>query len=148
MDYSDALKNAPKWIKTAWDEYVKMGDEYMKKYPFLWFVLGDGKGTPPYKMTKKDSKYKDPTPYPNVFCGNCKFYYVQPLRKAGICSWVRGNVDYDAWCKFWKGLSKNEKSSIMGLNMRDYAEPNVKIGSPMFAELPPYQKKLIKPQNK
>jgi hypothetical protein len=70
------------------------------------------------------------------------------LRKAGICSWVRGNVDYDAWCKFWKGLSKNEKSSIMGLNMKRYANPNVKMASPMFAELPPYQEERVNPKNR
>jgi hypothetical protein len=108
-DYTDALKNAPEWIKTAYQEYLKMGDEFISKTPFLWFVLGDGKGTPPYKQTKKESKYIDPTPYPNLYCGNCRYYYVQPLRKIAVCSWVRGEVDYDAFCKFWAGVKKKKK---------------------------------------
>lgn len=103
-EYSEALVNAPEWIKLAWVEYNKLGEEYMNKNPFLWFILGDGKGTPPYKASKKSSKYVDPTPYPNMYCANCKFYYVQPLRKVGLCSWIRGQVDADAFCKFWKGL--------------------------------------------
>jgi hypothetical protein len=105
-NYEGALKNSPEWIKKAYKEYEKMGQEYMDKTPFLWFVLGDKKGTPPYKMTKKQSKYIDPTPYPNLRCDNCRYYYYQPLRKLGVCSWVRGDVDRDAFCKFWKGLKK------------------------------------------
>ena len=103
-DYSDALKDAPEWIKLAWKEYNNMGKDYMYNNPFLWFVLGKGKGTPPYKSSKKDSKYIDPTPYPKLYCGNCIFYYIQPLRKIGLCSQIRGKVDYDAFCKLWAGL--------------------------------------------
>lgn len=104
--YEKAVQNAPEWIKTAWEEYKKMGEEYMSKTPFLWFILGDGKGTPPYKDTKKNSKYIDPSPYPNLCCGNCIFYYTQPVRKVGLCSWIQGKVDYDAFCKYWKGIKK------------------------------------------
>lgn len=107
-DYTDALKDAPEWIKMAYQEYRMKGEDYMSKNPFLWFVLGDGKGTPPFKMTKKQSKYIDPTPYPNLRCDNCRYYYVQPLRKIAVCSWIRGNVDAGAFCKFWKGLKKNK----------------------------------------
>lgn len=103
MDYKEALKDAPEWVKIAYQKYLKLGEEKMSKTPFLWFLLGDGKGTPPYKMPKKESKYKELTPYPNVYCGNCRYYYEQPLRQIAVCSWVRGNVDYDGWCKYWKG---------------------------------------------
>lgn len=113
MDYTDALKNAPEWIKTAWEKYVEMGAEYMNKTPFLWFVLGDNKGTPPFKQTKKESKYVDPSPYPNLLCANCRFYYYQPLRKIGVCSWIRGNVDKDAFCKFWKGFNPKVKQKYV-----------------------------------
>ena len=103
MDYKDALTNAPGWVKLAYESYLKLDKKTMNNTPFLWFLLGDRKGTPPYKMPKKESVYKEKTPYPNAICGNCIYYYQQPLRKIGVCSWVRGNVGYNAWCKFWKG---------------------------------------------
>lgn len=107
MDYKKALENSPEWVKLAYAEYSKLDQKTMNNTPFLWFLLGDGKGTPPFKMPKKESVYKEVTPYPNAICGNCLYYYQQPLRKIGVCSWIRGNVGYNAWCKFWKGLPKN-----------------------------------------
>lgn len=104
LDYSEALKDSPEWIKTAWIEYNKMGKDFMLKHPFLWFVLGKGKGTPPFKASKKDAKYIDPSPYKGAYCGNCIFYYIQPVRNRKLCSQMRGSVDYDAFCKLWEGV--------------------------------------------
>ena len=103
MDYSTALKNAPKWIKEAYSEFQKLSDDEKKKTPFLYFVLGKGKGTPPFKMSKKDSGYVDPSANPKFICGNCIFYYINPVNKTGVCSQIRGNVEYDAYCKLWVG---------------------------------------------
>ena len=57
LDYNEALKNSPSWIKDAWKEYNKLDLNEREKTPFLWFVLGKGNGTPPYKASKVDSKY-------------------------------------------------------------------------------------------
>jgi hypothetical protein len=103
MDYSEALKRAPKWIKDAYLEFQKLSDLEKSKTPFLYFVLGKGKGTPPFKMSKKDAGYVDPSANPKFICGNCIFYYINPVKKIGVCSQVRGNVEYDAYCKLWVG---------------------------------------------
>jgi len=103
LDYNEALKDSPKWIRDAWNEYNKLDLKERERTPFLWFVLGKGKGTPPFKASKIDSKYKSRGSNPNVICGNCIFYYVQPIRGLKICSQIRGEVDYDGICRFWKG---------------------------------------------
>ena len=71
MDYQEALKNSPAWIKQAYAEFEKLPMDVKKKTPFLYFVLGKGKGTPPFKMSKKDSNYKDPSSNKDFICGNC-----------------------------------------------------------------------------
>jgi hypothetical protein len=109
MDYSEAIKNAPIWIKKAWDEFNKLPQDVQQKTPFLYFVLGKGKGTPPFKMSKKESNYRDPSSNKDFICGNCIFYYVNPVKKIGVCSQIRGNVTYDAICKLWVGESALEK---------------------------------------
>lgn len=103
MDYAEALKGAPRWIHDAWAEYNKLSTKEQRKTPFLYFVLGKGKGTPPFKMSKRDSNYKDPSTNKDFICGNCIFYYTNPVKKIGVCSQIRGNVDYDAICRLWVG---------------------------------------------
>lgn len=103
MDYKEALKDAPVWIKQAYVEFEKLSEKEKKKTPFLYFVLGKGKGTPPFKMSKRDSDYKDETSNPNFICGNCIFYYYNVVKKIGICSQIRGTVDYDGICRLWIG---------------------------------------------
>lgn len=103
MDYAEALKGAPRWIHDAWSEYNKLSIKEQRKTPFLYFVLGKGKGTPPFKMSKRDSNYKDPSTNKDFICGNCIFYYTNPVKKIGVCSQIRGNVDYDAICRLWVG---------------------------------------------
>lgn len=109
MDYQDALKNSPFWVKQAYKEFVKLPVETQKKTPFLYFLLGKGKGTPPFKMSKKDSNYIDPSQNKDFICGNCIFYYTNPVKRIGVCSQIRGNVDYDAICRLWIGEASLEK---------------------------------------
>jgi hypothetical protein len=45
----------------------------------------------------------NPSANPKFICGNCIFYYVNPVKKIGVCSQIRGNVDFDAYCKLWIG---------------------------------------------
>jgi len=109
MDYAEALKNSPKWVKMAWVEFQKLPLKEQQKTPFLYFLLGKGKGTPPFKMSKRDSNYKDPSSNKDFICGNCIFYYINPVKKIGVCSQIRGNVDYDAICRLWIGEASLEK---------------------------------------
>ena len=103
MDYTEALKNSPSWVQDAYDEFEKLPIETQKQTPFLYFLLGKGKGTPPFKMSMKDSDYRSVSKNPNYICGNCIFYYKNPVKKIGVCSQIRGNVGYDAWCRLWVG---------------------------------------------
>jgi hypothetical protein len=103
MDYKDALINSPFWVQYAYDEYEKLPIEIQKQTPFLYFLLGKGKGTPPFKMSKKDSDYHEVGKNPNYICGNCIFYYINPVKKIGVCSQIRGNVAFKAWCRLWVG---------------------------------------------
>lgn len=103
MEYQEALKNAPIWIKKAWVEFNKLPKKVQANTPFLYFVLGKGKGTPPFKMGKADSNYKSQSTNKDFICGNCIFYYTNPVKKVGVCSQIRGNVGYDAICRLWIG---------------------------------------------
>jgi hypothetical protein len=109
MDYKSALENSPIWIQKAWMEFNKLPKQTQAKTPFLYFILGKGKGTPPFKISKADSNYKDPSSNKDFICGNCIFYYVNPVKKIAVCSQIRGNVDYDAICRLWVGESSIEK---------------------------------------
>jgi hypothetical protein len=109
MDYTDALKNSPYWVQDAYDEFEKLPKKTQQETPFLYFLLGKGKGTPPFKMSKLDSNYKDPSSNQDFICGNCIFYYTNPVKKIGVCSQIRGNVDYDAICRLWIGEASLKK---------------------------------------
>jgi hypothetical protein len=103
MDYKEALRNSPPWVKTAYTEFEKLPEKEKLKTPFLYFLLGKGKGTPPFKMSKKDSNYFSPSKNPDFICGNCIFYYENPVKKIGVCSQIRGNVGFKAICRLWIG---------------------------------------------
>ena len=109
MDYEEALKSSPIWVKQAYSEFNKLPISIKKKTPFLYFLLGKGKGTPPFKMSKSDSNYKDPSSNKDFICGNCIFYYVNPVKDVGLCSQIRGNVTYDAICRLWIGEASLDK---------------------------------------
>ena len=100
-EYSDAGKNAPDEVREAIENFHEESEDLKSTTPLLYYLLGDG--TPPYKMSKTDSAYQD-KPKQGRNCANCLFLYHQPLRSQNICSKIRGKVDPNAWCKFWKGL--------------------------------------------
>lgn len=109
MNYEEALKDAPSWIQDAWKAFNELPKEEQFNTPFLYFVLGKGKGTPPFKMCKKESVYKEKSTNPNFICGNCIFYYINPVKKVGVCSQIRGNVKKEAICRLWVGKNALSK---------------------------------------
>ena len=96
-DYPKAGENAQPEIKTAikrWHELKDKPDE-----PLLYWLLGSG--TPPYKMSKKDSEYGEERK--GQRCGNCKFAYKKVIKDRIICSQISGEIKPEMWCRLWKG---------------------------------------------
>jgi len=98
-DYKQAYKKAPLEVKEMIKKYRRMPSSYKSQHPLLYFILNSG--TPPYKMSKRDSRYTDKSKRIGEECINCRFAYWQPLRKHLICSQIRGTIKAPGWCKLW-----------------------------------------------
>ena len=98
--YPKAGINANKHIKQAIEEFRRLPNKEKQNKPLLYWLLGSG--TPPYKMSKKDSKYKRNS-YRGQNCGNCRFTFMRWVNKELVCSQIQGNVELDHWCKLWVG---------------------------------------------
>lgn len=96
--YPKAGINANKYIKQAIEEFRRLPNKKKQNKPLLYWLLGSG--TPPYKMSKKDSKYKRNS-YRGQNCGNCRFTFMRVLNKELICSQIEGNIELNHWCKLW-----------------------------------------------
>lgn len=101
MDYKDALINSPAWVKMAYKAFEALPEAQKQETPFLYFLLGKNKGTPPFKMSKKESNYKAISTNRDFICGNCVYFYWHVTKKRGICSQIRGQVDAKAICRLW-----------------------------------------------
>ena len=97
--YPKAGINANPYVKKAIREFRKLPNEVKEQKPLLYWLLGSG--TPPYKMSKKDSKYQGKS-YRGQNCGNCRFTFMRWVNKELICSQIQGNVELDHWCKLWE----------------------------------------------
>ena len=96
--YEDAGVFANGHVKKAIQEFRNLSPEERAKKPLLYYLLGSG--TPPYKMTKKDSNYVGKT-VNRMNCGNCRFTFQRHVNKEYICSQISGNVELDHWCRLW-----------------------------------------------
>ena len=96
--YPKAGINANGYVQMAIEQFRSLPDDVKKNKPLLYWLLGSG--TPPYKMTKKDSKYMG-KPYRGQNCGNCRFTFMRWVNKELICSQIQGNIELDHWCKLW-----------------------------------------------
>lgn len=93
-------------VKKAVERFRQLPVEERAKQPLLYWLLGAG--TPPYKVSKKDSEYKDPTEIPNQTCDNCEFYYFETSNDVYICSQISGDVKPKAWCNLWDSASNKK----------------------------------------
>jgi len=100
-NYNEALKDSPDWVKEAYDEFRKLPQWKQGNTPFLYYLLGTGKGTQPFKMPKHTANYQSLSPTASERCGNCIFFFVQPKGGRNICSKIRGQVKPEGWCKLW-----------------------------------------------
>jgi hypothetical protein len=96
--YPNAGLNANPYIKKAIREFRKLPNDVKSQKPLLYWLLGSG--TPPYKMTKKDSNYMGKS-YRGQNCGNCRFTFMRWINKELICSQIQGNIELDHWCRLW-----------------------------------------------
>ena len=55
--YKEAYEVAPQETKRAIEKFMSLPEKVRSNKPLLYYVLGAG--TPPYKMSKRDSKYVD-----------------------------------------------------------------------------------------
>lgn len=97
-DYKKAGKNANIHVKKAIAEFKKLSKEEQKKQPLLYWLLGSG--TPPYKMSKKESNYVGKS-VRGMNCGNCRYTFRREVNGELICSQIRGNIELDHWCRLW-----------------------------------------------
>jgi hypothetical protein len=107
--YPKAGLNASANVKKAITEFRKLPDDLRAEKPLLYWLLGSG--TPPYKMTKKDSQYQGKE-YRGQNCGNCRFTFMRWVNEELICSQIQGNIELKHWCRLWaSGDSVNPKPS-------------------------------------
>jgi len=98
--YKEAYELAPEETKRAIEKFCKEPKKLRDNKPLLYYVLGTG--TPPYKMSKKESMYSDKS-INNRKCSNCIFTYIKYVDKKPICSQIRGTIKLGGWCKLWVG---------------------------------------------
>jgi hypothetical protein len=96
--YPQAGANANPLVKKAIEQFRNLPNDVKADKPLLYWLLGSG--TPPYKMSKKDSLYKGKS-YRGQNCGNCRFTFMRWVNKELICSQIQGNIELEHWCKLW-----------------------------------------------
>ena len=96
--YENAGLNANQHIQKAIEEFRQLSPEERAEKPLLYYLLGSG--TPPYKMSKKDSNYIGKT-IKGMNCGNCRFTFMRYVNKQYICSQIEGDVKLNHWCRLW-----------------------------------------------
>jgi hypothetical protein len=96
--YPKAGVNANPLVRQAIEQFRNLPNEAKEDKPLLYWLLGSG--TPPYKMSKKDSLYVGKS-YRGQNCGNCRFTFMRWVNKELICSQIQGNIELEHWCKLW-----------------------------------------------
>jgi len=104
--YSDVEKYAKPQpeVEAAIKRFRALPEEQKAKTPLLYWLLGAG--TPPYKMSKEDSKYSDISPHADRVCANCEFQYIKTANGHYICSQISGRIRPEGWCKLWKSIQR------------------------------------------
>lgn len=92
----DIPENAPEEVKSLIRTFLETDPENRDTDVLLWYVLGTG--TPPYKMSKKDSAYTDVANDPKYSCATCEYLYLKVNTGEYICSQIRGEVKPSGWC--------------------------------------------------
>ena len=95
--YPDAGKRAVPEVREAIARFRKMPKAARAMVPLRFWLLGTG--TPDFKMEKVDAQYTEDKTGKQT-CGNCEYAY-KTAQGDFICSWVRGEIRPQDWCKYW-----------------------------------------------
>lgn len=98
-EYLEAGKNSRPGVKKEIEKWKKLPAKKRTEIPLLYWLLGSG--TPPYKMSKKDSNYRD-NPKGKQKCVNCSFIYHRIASDNYICSQISGKISPNGWCRLWE----------------------------------------------
>lgn len=122
--YKEAFRKAPPAVRKIIEEFRRIPLKIRENLVLLYYILRGN--TADYKMSQKDANVKK-QPINGQMCGNCKYWYPQPLRNKYACAQVRGSYIMGwFWCKLWKGnikfawtkwkpvVRKNEESNFCG----------------------------------
>ncbi len=102
--YREAYKKASPPVKRIILHFRRLPLKIRENMVLLYYVIRGG--TQDWKMDQKDADYKK-HPVNDQECGNCQFWYPQPLKGRYICSQVRGDdIRGNYWCRLWKGDDK------------------------------------------
>ena len=93
---------APDAILYAIQEYNELPVHVRNELPLLYFLLGP-MGTAPYKFSKEQASYIQPSPFGQT-CGNCARAYKQVIHDRFICSQMAGDISPSAWCRLWSSF--------------------------------------------
>jgi len=114
--YRYAYRNAPKQTQSLIREFMRKPKSFRQHVPLLYFILGSGSGTPPFKMSKKVADYEDVSTHRTLLgiqnCANCEYQYLKTINNKYICSQMRGRIEPKGWCKLWK---PNIREHIKGI---------------------------------
>jgi len=103
--YPKAGKNAPAGVKAEIKKFHKMPDAYKNRLNLWQHLLGSG--TQPYKMDPDDSAYVEKSSVPGQTCGNCIYWFVNPVGDRKVCAIISGDdVKKKGWCRLWEGVPK------------------------------------------
>lgn len=101
FQYPNAGQNAPAGVQQSIDQFRRLPVLQKKDLPLLYFLLGSGNGTPPYKMDPGDAAYTARSAVSGQECANCSRSYLHVKSGGYICDQISGFIQPKAWCRLW-----------------------------------------------
>lgn len=98
--YPQAGANAQPEVQAAIGRFRQLPDMERAQLPLLYWLIGSG--TMPYKMSKTDAQYVDPSPSPSHKCENCRHSWASVKHGFHICDLMRGHIRGSAVCALWE----------------------------------------------
>ena len=101
LPFDETPEEVVNWLHRTNPDYDPAEEDDALLYQLL------GSGTPPWKMSKEDSDYKS-EPEGDAYCGNCEYTWYSNETGNLICSKVRGEIDWEGWCRLWDHAEPDE----------------------------------------
>lgn len=97
--YPQAGVSAQPEVQYAIERFRQKPDRERAQLPLLYWLIGSS--TPPYKMSKPDAKYVDPSPVAQK-CENCRHSWASVKHGFHICALITGRIEGSATCRLWE----------------------------------------------